>query len=363
MRDTLDRRTFLAGTTGAALTGLAGCTGTGGGSDDAETNVGMVYALGGIGDKAFNDMAHTGIQQAESELDISYSNTEPESQSQFETMQRQFASSTDPTYELVCCIGFAQTSALETNASEFSDQKFMLVDSVVESDNIASYVFREEEGSFQVGHLAGLLTTREFSHDGSYNDEEKTFSTKPDSTTVGFIGGKENPLIKKFEAGFIAGAHHADENIEVLSAYAGSWNDPSTGKEIADSMYENGADVIYHAAGGTGSGLFKAAAERGRLAIGVDSDQSLSSAASHTIVASMVKHVDTAVFNATQNVVDEEFNGGEVTALGLEKDGVEAVIGTEYEGEIPSSITDALASSKDAINNGEIDVPTDPENA
>lgn len=360
MRDNLDRRTFLAGTTGAALTGLAGCTG---GGDDNETNVGMVYALGGLGDKAFNDMANTGIQEAESELDISYSNVEPESQSQFETMQRQFASSTDPTYELVCCIGFAQTSALETNASEFSDQKFMLVDSVVEADNVASYVFREEEGSFQVGHLAGLLTSRDFSHDGTYNDEEKTFSTKPDSTTVGFIGGKENPLIKKFEAGFIAGAHHVDENIEVRSAYAGSWNDPSTGKEIADSMYDKGADIIYHAAGGTGSGLFKAAAERGRLAIGVDSDQSLTSAASHTIVASMVKHVDTAVFNATENVTEEEFNGGEVTALGLDRDGVEAVIGTEYTDEIPSDVTDALETSKAAINNGDIDVPTDPENA
>jgi basic membrane protein A len=363
MRDKVNRRTLLKGTTAAALAGLAGCTGGGGGSGSAEANVGMVYALGGLGDKAFNDMAHTGIQNAEEELDISYSNVEPESQSQFETMQRQFASSTDPNYDLVCCIGFAQTSALETNAGEFPDQKFMLVDSVVEAENVASYVFREEEGSFQVGHLAGLLTTSDFSHEGSYNDEEKTFSTKPDQKTVGFIGGKENPLIKKFEAGFIAGAHHADADIEVRSAYAGSWNDPTTGKEIADSMYDNGADVIYHAAGGTGSGLFKAAAERGRLAIGVDSDQSLTSDASHTIVASMVKHVDTAVFNATENVVNGEFNGGSTTALGLERDGVEAVIGTEYEGELSADVTDALDASREAINNGDIDVPTDPENA
>jgi basic membrane protein A len=361
MREKLNRRTFLGGTAGAALTGLAGCTGGGGG--DETTNVGMVYALGGLGDKAFNDMAHTGIQEAEAELDIEYSNTEPESQSEFETMQRRFASSSDPNYELVCCIGFAQTSALETNAEEFSDQNFMLVDSVVEQDNVASYVFREEEGSFQVGHLAGLLTTRDFSHEGSYSGSDKSFSTKTDKKTIGFIGGKENPLIKKFEAGFIAGAHHADEEIEVRSAYAGSWNDPSTGKEIADSMYSEGADVVYHAAGGTGSGLFKAAAERGRLAIGVDSDQSLENDASHAIVASMVKHVDTAVFNATKNVVNDEFNGGEITALGLERGGVEAVIGTDYEGELPSDVTSALEESKSAINSGDIDVPTDPENA
>jgi len=362
MRTNLNRRAFLGGTAGAALTGLAGCTGGGGGGGD-ETNVGMVYALGGLGDKAFNDMAHTGIQKAEEELDISYSNTEPESQSEFATMQKQFASSTDPSYELVACIGFAQTSALEKNADEFPDQQFILVDSVIEKDNVASYTFREEEGSFQVGHLAGLLTTREFSHEGSYSGSEKTFSTDPDATTVGFVGGKKNPLIKKFEAGFMAGTHHVDENIEVRRAYAGSWNDPSKGKEIAGSMYDKGADVVYHAAGGTGSGVFKAAAERGRLAIGVDSDQSLDNDASHAIVASMVKHVDTAVFNATESVVDDAFKGGEVTALGLEKGGVEAVIGTDYEDEMPSDITDALAESKSAINNGDIDVPTDPENA
>jgi basic membrane protein A len=128
-------------------------------------------------------------------------------------------------------------------------------------------------------------------------------------------------------------------------------------------MYDKGADVIYHAAGGTGSGLFKAAAERGRLAIGVDSDQSLENDQSHAIVASMVKHVDTAVFTATENVVNEEFTGGEITALGLEQDGVEAVIGTDYQGELPGDVTDALASSKEAINNGEIDVPTNPDNA
>ncbi len=361
MREKLNRRTFLGGTAGVALTGLAGCAGGGGGDD--ETNVGMVYALGGLGDNSFNDMANKGIKKASDELDISFDNTEPEQQSEFETLQKQFASSTDPTYELVACIGFAQTSALETNAEEFPDQQFMLVDSVVEKDNVASYVFKEHQGSFQVGHLAGLLTTREFSHEGSYSGTDKTFSTKADTKTVGFVGGKENPLIKKFEAGFMAGAHHVDEEIEVRRAYAGSWNDPSTGKEIADSMYDKGADIVYHAAGGTGSGVFQSAAERGRLAIGVDSDQSVDNDASHAIVASMVKHVDTAVFTATENVVNDEFTGGEITALGLERGGVEAVVGVDYEGEIPGDVTDALANSKEAINSGDIEVPTDPENA
>ncbi|MFW5911383.1 MAG: BMP family lipoprotein [Halolamina sp.] len=356
----MDRRTFIGGATGVALTGLTGCL-SGGGGGSTERNVGMVYALGGLGDEAFNDMAHAGIQEAEDELDVSYSNTEPEEQSEFSTFQQQFATSSDPDYDLVACIGFAQLSALEENAEEYEDQNFMLVDGELDAENVASYTFREHEGSFQVGHLAGLLSTREFSHEGTYSDEDKTFETDPDEKVVGFVGGKENPLIKKFEAGFIAGVEHADSEIEVRSAYAGSWNDPARGQEIAGSMYDEGADVVYHAAGGTGGGVFNAAGERGRLAIGVDSDQSQSSDASHTIVASMVKHVDTAVFNATQNVVDDEFKGGETIALGLEEDGVEAVIGTDYEGEIPEEVLDALDSSREGIQNGDIDVPTEPE--
>ena len=363
MREHINRRTFIGGATGAALTGLTGCLGGGGGGgSEAAADVGMVYALGGLGDEAFNDMAHSGIQRAEEELGISFDNTEPEDQSEFGTFQQQFATSTDPDYDLVACIGFAQLSALEENAAEYTDQNFMLVDAELDSDNVASYTFREHEGSFQVGHLAGLLSTREFSHEGSYSDTEKTFSTDPEAKTVGFVGGVENPLIKKFEAGFIAGVHHADSEIDVRSAYAGSWNDPARGQEIAGSMYDEGADVVYHAAGGTGGGVFNAAGERGRLAIGVDSDQSLTSDASHAIVASMVKHVDTAVFNATQDVVDDEFKGGETVALGLDEDGVEAVIGTEYEGEIPQDVLDALESSLEGIQNGDIDVPTEPDN-
>ena len=363
MRDQIDRRTFIGGATGATLAGLTGCLGGGsGGGSEAAAHVGMVYSLGGLGDEAFNDMAHAGIQRAEDELGIAYDNTEPEGQSEFSTFQQQFATSTDPDYDLVTCIGFSQLSALQENASKYPEQDFMLIDSEHDADNVASYLFREHEGSFQVGHLAGLLSTREFSHEGTYSGSEKTFSTDPDAKTVGFVGGKENNLIKKFEAGFIAGVEHADSEIDVRSAYAGSWNDPGRGQEIASSMYDAGADIVYHAAGATGSGVFTAAGERGRLAIGVDSDQSLTSDASHTIVASMVKHVDTAVFNAVNDVVNDEFKGGSTIMLGLEDGGVEAVIGTDYEGEIPQDVLDALESSKEAIQNGDITVPTEPQN-
>jgi len=355
-----NRRRVLGGAAGIGAATLAGCISSLGGSGGEATNIGVVYALGGLGDKAFNDMANQGVDQAQEDFDVQYQGAEPEGNSDFPTLQRKFATSSSPSYELVCCIGFAQAEALKENAEQYGDQRFMIVDSVVEKDNVASYIFREELGSFQVGHLAGLLTQREFSTGGDGMTES---STNTDATTVGFVGGKENSLIKKFEAGYIAGAKHAGD-VDVRSAYAGSWSDPAKGKEIALSMYDNGADVVYHAAGGTGTGVFGAAQERGRYAIGVDSDQSKSAEEfKDVILASMVKHVDTAVYTSVENVVNDEHAGGEVSALGLEAGGVEAVLGQALGSEIPQEVTDALEESKSGIVDGDIEVPTDPENA
>lgn len=315
----------------------------------------MVYALGGLGDQSFNDMAHEGIQQAAEDLNVEYQNAEPERSEDFNTLQQQFAQNEDPDYDLICCIGFAQTSALVENAPQFPDQNFMLVDSVAENDdgelipNVANYLFQEPEGSFQVGHLAGLLTGRDFDVGGGSTNDEKV---------VGFVGGMEIDLIKGFEAGYRAGVAHADDSIEVRSAYAGSWSDPTTGNEIATSMIEAGADVVYHAAGGTGAGVFRAAQDEGVYAIGVDADQSRSAAEfSDVIVASMVKHVDTAVYTSVENVIDDSHRGGEVVSLGLEQGGVEAVVGQDFEGELPDDVTSALEESRQAIIDGDIDVP------
>jgi basic membrane protein A len=350
-----NRRRFLAGAAGIGALTTAGCLSSLGGSGGSGTNVGVVYALGGLGDKAFNDMAKQGIDQAQEDFEMNYQGSEPEGNSEFPTLQRRFSESSDPDYDLVCCIGFAQAEALTENAEQYGDQQYMIVDAVVEKDNVASYLFKEHLGSFQVGHMAGLLTQREFSTGDS--------ATNTDSATVGFVGGKENSLIKKFEAGYIAGAKHAGD-VEVRSAYAGSWSDPAKGKEIALSMYDNGADIVYHAAGGTGTGVFGAAQERGRYAIGVDSDQSKSASEyQDVILASMVKHVDTAVYTSVENVVNDEHAGGEVSALGLERGGVEAVLGQSLGDEIPDDVTSALEESKSSIVDGDISVPEDPANA
>ncbi|WP_276281485.1 BMP family lipoprotein [Halorussus caseinilyticus] len=334
---------MLGGTAAFGATGLL---------QNDPTNVGMVYATGGLGDNSFNDMAHAGIQRASEEFRVEFTNAEPGSPSDVATLQRRFARSRNPDYELVCCIGFVQQNALAQNAKRFGDQNFMVVDTVVESPNVASYVFKEHQGSFQVGHLAGLMTDMDFSAGaGETNDD----------LTVGFVGGKEIPLIKKFEAGYLAGVKHANPEVNVLSAYAGAWNDPAKGQSIANSMYSNGADIIYHAAGGTGTGVFKAAQSNGRYAIGVDADQSQSLPEyANVILASMVKHVDEAVFRSVERVVDDNFDGGTVHRLGLQKDGVEAVYGNQLESEIPRRVKSALQQSQRKITNGGISVPTEP---
>jgi len=337
------RRGVLRALGGAAALGTVGFV------QDGTTDVGMVYATGGLGDNSFNDMAHMGIQRASEEFDVSFRNAEPTSPSEVESLQRRFAQSG---VDLVCCIGYVQTSALQTNAERFADQRFMLVDSVVERDNVANYTFLEQQGSFQVGHLAGLLTQRDFSAGAG----ETT-----DDAVVGFVGGEEVPLIQRFEAGYRAGVAYANPDVAVRSAYAGAYNDPGTGQSIANSMYDEGVDIVFHAAGGTGNGVFQAAQEQGRFAIGVDADQSESLPEyADVILASMVKRVDEAVFQSVANVVNGEFEGGTVNELGLEQGGVEAVYGRQLGPEIPEEVTAAVEQSRQAIVAGDIEVPTSP---
>ncbi|MFW6004236.1 MAG: BMP family ABC transporter substrate-binding protein [Halodesulfurarchaeum sp.] len=363
---TFDRRTFLkvAGGIGAtSLTGLAGCSGGGETEDEGTTedsgsdatNVGMVYATGGLGDGSFNDQAQQGIIQASEDFDVEYDEAQPDEVSQFGDYQSQFAESTDPDYDLIPAIGYLQVDSLTETAEDFPDQKFMIVDEVVDADNVASFVFAEHEGSYLVGQLAGLLTTRDFSAGGG--------STNPDEKRVGFVGGVEGDLIGRFEAGFIAGVKSIDEEIEVQSSYVGSFNEPSSGEETAISMYEDGSDVVYHASGNTGTGVFEAAQSEGRFAIGVDQDQSITKDSyADVILASMVKRVDTAVYTGVESVVEDTFEGS-LNELGLQDDGVETVYGTDLGSEIPQEVKDEIADTEDSIVAGDISVPTDPENA
>ncbi|SEH15549.1 basic membrane protein A [Natronorubrum sediminis] len=348
-----NRRRFLAGASIAGLTTVAGCVGGFGDEDESEYQVGMVYSTGGLGDNSFNDMASQGINDAADEFDVGYNESEPSEQSEFDNMQRDYAEPGD--YDLVTCVGYEQEDALEDNAEEYDDQSFIIIDTVVEADNVRSYTFDEPGGSFQVGHLAGLLTTEEFSAGDSETD--------PDETVVGFVGGDESPLIESFEAGFTAGVEYANDDVDVESIYVDSFDDTSGGREAASTLYEDqGADIIFHAAGGAGIGVFQVAEEEGRFAIGVDADQSVQEEDyADVILASMVKRVDEAVLTAVESVVNDEFEGGEIEELGLEDDGVEVVLGETIGDEIPDDILDELEESEEEIIDGDIDVPDDPD--
>lgn len=374
-----DRRRFLerTGTVATAgLVGLAGCSGgpsgdgstntpdssdgsDGGTADDGgstpkeTTYVGIVYGTGGTGDGSFNDQALNGVKQAAKELPVEYSQAEPDEVPQFSNYQQQFASSTDPDYDLVSCIGFLQGDALTESAKQYPDQKFQIVDNVVDSDNVASYVFREHEGSYLVGVLAGMLTSRSF--------EAGAGSTASDSTNVGFVGGIEGATIKKFEAGYIAGVTDTNGDVDVQTTYVGSFNDPSGGQEAALAMYNSGADIVYHASGNTGTGVFRAAQEKNRFAIGVDRAQSITKPGfSDVILASMTKRVDTAVFNSVKAVVEGSFSGGETTTLGLKEEGVNAVYGDQIGSAIPEEIKTAVSDARAGIVSGDISVPKKP---
>ncbi|ELZ46141.1 membrane lipoprotein tmpC precursor [Halorubrum californiense DSM 19288] len=323
-------------------------------ADDASATVGMIYALGGLDDRSFNDAANRGIQRARLDYDVAFANEEPTSVPDFEATQAALSASSDPAYDLICCIGFLQADGLSTVAGEHPDQQYAIVDSAVDSDNVASYVFRGQEGSFQAGHLAGLVTDRDLSVGAG--------ATVPDERTVGYVGGVDSPLVRKLEAGYRAGVAHATADVSVLSTYLGAFDDPEGGYAAAAEMFEQGADVVYHAAGGSGLGVFQAAQEYGRYAIGVDSDQSRSNPRyADVILASMVKRVGTAVYDAVEDTIDDDLDTGSTTALGLAEDGVALVYGTSLGPVIPDDVRAALDESGERIIDGDLSVPTDPE--
>lgn len=368
MSQKFDRRAFIKGIAVSGVgVSLAGC---GGGEDTPEDgdngtaengedttemagdtyNVGMVYSTGGLGDNSFNDMAHQGIQEAQEDFNVEYSNAEPEQPSEFSNFQRQFATSTDPDYDLIFTIGFSQKSTLQETSSQYTDQKFTIIDETVDAPNVESYVFKEQEGSFQAGIMAGMLTDVDFSAGAG--------STNPDQNVVGFVGGKETPLIKRFESGYRFGVKQANPEATINTAYSGSWSDPSGGQSIADSMISDGADVIFHAAGGTGVGVIQAAKEQGRFAIGVDARQSETLPEyADAILGSMVKRVDEAVYRSVSNVINDEFAGGENMLLGLAEDGVALAYGTELGDQIPQEVKDEITAQSERVTSGELTVP------
>ena len=314
-----------------------------------DVKVGLVYDLGGRGDQSFNDAAARGLDQAKEELGIEAEELEPdEGGENREELMRLLA---EDGAGLIFGIGFLFADSIKAAAPDFPDTVFAIVDETVEGENVESLRFAEHEGSFLVGAAAALKST---------------------ANHVGFIGGVEVDLIKKFEAGFVAGAKHIKPDITVDISYItqppdfSGFNDPARAKEIATGMIGGGADVIYHAAGGSGGGLFDAAKEASEAAnhdphiwaIGVDSDQHeiVDDSLKPYILTSMLKKVEVAVFDTIKRFVELEKMGGAEVVYDLEAGGIDYATS----GGFVDDIKDQLEELKGQIIAGDIEVPVKP---
>lgn len=328
---------------GVALSiGLLGCGGGGQDQGDGEAagesfRVGLVFDVGGKGDKSFNDSAYAGVVRAHEEFGIEYTDFEPGQDADRETGLRKLAARN---YDMVIGVGFLFTDAIRSVAAAFPETKFVLIDGRVEGvDNVAALVFREQEGSYLVGALAALTSK---------------------TGKVGFIGGMDVPLIHRFEAGYRAGARSVDADVEVFVNYAGvtpeAFADPVKGKEMARSQMSRGADVLYHASGVTGLGVIEAAREGGAYAIGVDANQN--HVAPGTMLTSMVKRIDVSIHRLIGDAIRGDFRGG-LVEYGLAENAVGWALDEHNEALVPEAARAHLARLRDAIIAGEIDVPSE----
>lgn len=322
--------------------------------ETSDFKVGMVTDIGGIDDKSFNESAWAGLSEFGTEFALEegtgYRYVQSGDIAEFEPNIRNLVRED---LDLTWAIGYLMNDAVLTVSEQNADAQFAIVDSVVTNkegtplQNVAHITFKEHEGSFLVGVAAGLQT---------------------ESNIVGFVGGVEGELIKKFENGFKAGVKAVNPDAEIRVQYAESFNAADVGTQIADTMYSQGADIIYHASGATGNGVFTEARNRALngenvWVIGVDQDQheegiyDEETGASVTLT-SMIKRVDRAVYLVTEQTMNGDFPGGEILEYGLEDEGVGIATTTENMSEEALSTVDEYI---ERILSGEINVPTTDE--
>ncbi len=326
-----------------------------GGATGAECNsdvtVGVALDVGGLGDKSFNDAANAGLQQAIEDGLVCEENTNfIEADNTGSNRDENVQALADEGYDLVVGVGFAFSEGIAAIASDYPDQNFAIVDGFANAvddslTNVADLTFKEHEGSFLVG-VAAAETCQ--------------------CDTIGFLGGQTGPLIEKFEAGYTAGAKAVNPDIEVLVEYIGddttAFVNDVKGEALSTKMYDQGAEIIYHAAGLSGAGLFRAAVEADKLAIGVDSDQYLTAAPEEQplILTSMLKRVDTAVYNAIKQTGEGNYVTG-FQVFGLADDGVG--YSQSNEEALTPEVIEVVDGYAEQIINGDIVVPETPEEA
>ncbi len=297
--------------------------------ENEKTKVGVVFSIGGLGDRSFNDMTYNGLERAEDDLNISYDYTIPKNTDEIQRDLRDFA---EKDYDVVIGVGFQIGEYISEVAIDHSDVKFVSIDYEFDKvpENIATINFDTKEGSFLAGALAANVSNNQ---------------------NVGFVGGYDIALINEFKSGFKQGVEYINSEIEVQVEYAGSFGNPEKGRELALAMIDNGSDIIYHAAGGTGMGVFEAVKEKDKYAIGVDANQNYLEPG--YILASMMKRVDNAVYDMIKRYQEDDFPGGENLFYGLENGGIGLTDLVEIEEETKSAYEDGEITEDDlrAIEN------------
>lgn len=302
--------------------------------------VALIIAQGGLGDRSYNDLAFAGLTLAAQEFGVEVVPIEsPDPVGEGEQLLRTAA---EAGFDLVITLEFSHFDPLARVAPDYPDTIFSIVNIVVEGDNIVSIMFDEHTGSYLAGMLSALATT------------DETLEQTNDEAILGAIGGVQSSGIDVFLYGYLQGACAINPDSQVLIAYSNGFGDPATGREIALSMNEQGADVIFQVAGGTGEGVIDAAKDENFFAVGVDSDQDF--LAPGNVLTSMLKRVDVAIFDVISQAVDGTLEGGTVAQYGLEENGVGLSDMTYTRHIIPREYMDQVAEAREAIINGDIDV-------
>ncbi|MEL6425649.1 MAG: BMP family ABC transporter substrate-binding protein [Pseudomonadota bacterium] len=293
----------------------------------------VVYDLGGKFDQSFNQAAYTGAERFKEETGVAYRDFEIQNDAQREQALRRCARQG---YDPIIAIGFSHGAAVDKVAAEFPDARFAIVDMVVDKPNVRSILFKEHEGSYLVGIMAAMAS---------------------DTGKVGFVGGMDIPLIRKFACGYVGGVKSVNADAEVFQNMTGTdgsaWNNPTRGGELAKSQFSQGADVVYHAAGGTGVGVLQAAADEGKLGIGVDSNQNGMHPGS--VLTSMLKRVDNAVFNTFSDAMNDSWSTG-FNVNGLAENGVGFAMDDNNAELVSADMLAAVEAAAAAISAGEIEV-------
>ncbi|MGV7208685.1 BMP family protein [Oxalobacteraceae bacterium A2-2] len=299
----------------------------------ADPKLGIVYDAGGKFDKSFNQSAFEGASRFKKETGIDFKEVQASSDTQAEQVLRGLARKN---LDLIASIGFAQQAAVQKVAKEFPKVRFVLIDGVAPGANINSITFKEEEGSYLVGVAAAMASK---------------------SKKIGFIGGVDIPLIRTFACGYSQGAKAVNPKIEVSANMVGTsaqaWNDPAKGGELARSQFDRGVDVVFAVAGGSGLGTLQTAKEKGKLAIGVDSNQN--SLYPGSILTSMVKRVDNAVYDSFMQMKNGTWKAG-VTAKGLKEGGVDWALDENNRKLITPEIEKRVIGARKDIIDGKIKV-------